>query len=121
MEFSRQEYWGGLTFPSPGGLPQPGTEPGSPACRQILYRLSHQGSTHATGIGKCWRPGAFLLKSQLLNSFWHSPTLKEGGWEQRDGSRARGNLWIYSFHLMLTPGLQFVKTVDSPRVELLHS
>ena len=26
MEFSRQEYWGGLPFPSPGDLPDLGTE-----------------------------------------------------------------------------------------------
>ena len=31
MEFSRQEYWSGLPFPSPGDLPDPGIEPGSPA------------------------------------------------------------------------------------------
>ena len=30
MEFSRQEYWSGLPFPSPGDLPDPETEPGSP-------------------------------------------------------------------------------------------
>ena len=30
MEFSRQEYWRGLPFPSPGDLPNPGMEPGSP-------------------------------------------------------------------------------------------
>ena len=30
MEFSRQEYWSGLPFPSPGDLPDPGIEPGSP-------------------------------------------------------------------------------------------
>ena len=30
MEFSRQEYWSGLPFPSPGDLPDPGTEPRSP-------------------------------------------------------------------------------------------
>ena len=30
MEFSRQEYWSGLPFPSPGYLPDPGIEPGSP-------------------------------------------------------------------------------------------
>ena len=30
MEFSRQEYWSGLPFPSPD-LPDPGIEPGSPA------------------------------------------------------------------------------------------
>ena len=31
MGFSRQEYWSGLPFPSPGHLPNPGIEPGSPA------------------------------------------------------------------------------------------
>ena len=31
MEFSRQEYWSGLPFPSPGDLPHPGIKPGSPA------------------------------------------------------------------------------------------
>ena len=31
MGFSRQEYWGGLPFPSPGDLPDPGIEPRSPA------------------------------------------------------------------------------------------
>ena len=29
--FPRQEYWGGLPFPSPGDLPDPGIEPESPA------------------------------------------------------------------------------------------
>ena len=29
--FSRQGYWSGLPFPSPGDLPNPGIEPGSPA------------------------------------------------------------------------------------------
>ena len=31
MGFSRQEYWSGLPFPSPGDLANPGIEPGSPA------------------------------------------------------------------------------------------
>ena len=30
MGFSRQRYWSGLPFPSPGDLPDPGIEPGSP-------------------------------------------------------------------------------------------
>ena len=37
MGFSRQEYWGGLPFPSPGDLPYTGLL----HCRQILYHLSH--------------------------------------------------------------------------------
>ena len=50
MEFPRQEYWSGLPFLSPGDLPNPGIEPGSPTLQQILYYLSHKGSqglTHA--------------------------------------------------------------------------
>ena len=31
MGFSRQACWSGVPFPSPGDLPHPGTEPGSPA------------------------------------------------------------------------------------------
>ena len=31
MGFSRQEYWSGLPFPSPGDLPNPEIKPGSPA------------------------------------------------------------------------------------------
>ena len=30
LGFSRQEYWSGLPFPSPGDLPNPGIKPGSP-------------------------------------------------------------------------------------------
>ena len=35
MESSRQEYWSGLPFPSPGDLPKPGIEPESPALRAV--------------------------------------------------------------------------------------
>ena len=30
MDFSRQEHWNGLTFPSPEDLPHPGIKPGFP-------------------------------------------------------------------------------------------
>ena len=43
-DFSRQEYWNGLPCPPPEDLPDPGIEPRSPALRQILYRLSYEGS-----------------------------------------------------------------------------
>ena len=44
MRFSRQEYWSGLPFPSPGDLSDPGIEPRSPALEAdtltllILYK-----------------------------------------------------------------------------------
>jgi len=44
MEFSRQEHWRGLPFPSPGELPDPGIKLGLLHCRQILYCLSHKGN-----------------------------------------------------------------------------
>ena len=44
VEFSRQEYWSGLPFPSPADLPDSGTEPGSPALQADALPLS-QGAT----------------------------------------------------------------------------
>ena len=35
MEFSRQEYQTGLSFPSPGNLPNPGVKLGSPALQAV--------------------------------------------------------------------------------------
>ena len=40
---SRQGYWSGLPCPPPGDLPNPGTEPGSPALQAELLPLSHWG------------------------------------------------------------------------------
>ena len=44
MEFSRQEYWKGQLFPSPGDFPNPGSNPYLLHCWRILHCLSHQGS-----------------------------------------------------------------------------
>ena len=50
MGFSRQEYWSGLPIPSPRDLPDPETEPRSPELHtEILYHLSHQGSSMDRG------------------------------------------------------------------------
>ena len=39
MRFPRQEYWSRLSFPSPGGLPDPGMEPMSPASPALASRF----------------------------------------------------------------------------------
>ena len=49
--FTRQEYWSGLPFPSPGDFPDPGIEPSSPALQA--------GSLTAESPGK---PGDYILK-----------------------------------------------------------
>ena len=44
--FSRQEYWSGLPFPSPGNLPNPGFKPGSPAWQADSLLSELQGKSH---------------------------------------------------------------------------
>ena len=65
--FSRQEYWSGLSFPSPGKLPDPGTERRSPALQaDALPTGLHRKLWHSvikssiTFIRKKW----YLLYSQ---------------------------------------------------------
>ena len=43
MGFSRQEYWSGLSFPSPEDLPDEGIEPGSSVLQVDSLPLSHWG------------------------------------------------------------------------------
>ena len=43
MKFSRQEYWSGLPFPSPGDLPDPGIKSRSPALQADTLPSELQG------------------------------------------------------------------------------
>ena len=62
MGFSRQEYWSGLPFPSPGDLPNPGIGPGSPTLQADALPSEPPGSigVHKLNLGKyitqqkCW-------------------------------------------------------------------
>ena len=47
MEFSRQEYWGGLPRPPPGDLLNPGIEPAPPTSPALP-----SGSLHTETLGK---------------------------------------------------------------------
>ena len=49
MEFSRQEYWSVLPFPSPGDLPDPGSEPRSPTFQADALPSELPGS-HCSNI-----------------------------------------------------------------------
>ena len=51
MGFSRQEYWSGLLFPSPGDLPDPGIEPRSPTLQADSLPTEPQGKPKNTGEG----------------------------------------------------------------------
>ena len=58
MEFSRQEYWSGLPFPSPGYLPNPGIEPGSPALQA--------NSVPSESLGKPLKEVAWSINAYTL-------------------------------------------------------
>ena len=45
MGFSGQEYWSGLPWPPPGDLPEPGTEPTSPASPALAGGFSTARAT----------------------------------------------------------------------------
>ena len=49
--FSRQEYWSGLPCPPPGDLPNPGTEPRSPALQVDSLPSEPPGKPVNTGVG----------------------------------------------------------------------
>ena len=62
MGFSRQEYWRGFPFLTPGDLPGPGIEPASPVSPVLqvgFYHLSHQGSPTS------------LVTSLKISLLWH--------------------------------------------------
>ena len=51
MGFSRQEYWSGLPFPSPGDLPGPGIEPRSPSLQADALTSEPPGKPFVVGEG----------------------------------------------------------------------
>ena len=76
MEFSRQKYWRGLPFPFPGDFVPQRSNLGLLHWRQILYRLSHQGSPLqiVANIALSHSPGCSLVGLMLklkLQYFGH--------------------------------------------------
>ena len=56
MGLSKQEYWSGLSFPSPGDLPDPGIEPRSPALQADSLQAEPQWKPKNTGVGSLSLP-----------------------------------------------------------------
>ena len=76
MGFSRQEYWSGLPFPSPGVLPDPRIEPGSPALQADSLPSEPPGKLlpFTTWLypvdANCFK---FLFMSNLLGEYKSAP------------------------------------------------
>ena len=71
IEFSRQKYWNGLPFPTPGNLPDPGIEPMSPVSPALGGRVF---TAEPPGKPPCWfkKEGAFwrvvLIKVEAMHA-----------------------------------------------------
>ena len=54
IELFRQEYWSGLSFPSPGDLPDPGIEPRSPALQADFLPTEPPGNRNRNRVHNKW-------------------------------------------------------------------
>ena len=78
MEFSRQEYWCRLPFPSPGDLPDPGIEHGSPTLQADSLPSEPPGkpTTEAPPLRKtsrqpcCLKEAAQIQYKVVLDTSW---------------------------------------------------
>ena len=66
MGFSRQEYWRGLPFPSPGDLLDPGIEPGSPALQADTLPSESPGFASIVYVFLSDFDNSFLSLSSLV-------------------------------------------------------
>ena len=70
MRFSRQEYWSGLPFPSPGDLPNPEIKPGSPVLQADSLPSEPQGSPYSPALTKM-KPGICFSFPHVISSPSH--------------------------------------------------
>ena len=72
-EFSRQEYWSGLPFPSLGDLPDPGIEPRSPALQADSFSSEPSGKHYVkTYFDHDWNGRDSILQVPRAISNWHN-------------------------------------------------
>ena len=71
MDFSRQEYWSGLLFPSPEDFPNPGIEPRSPALQVDSLLSEPLEKSTKTGVCSLSLLQAIFLTQGLDRGFLH--------------------------------------------------
>ena len=89
MGFSRQEYWSGLPFPSPGDLSKPGIKPGSPALSGGFFASSVPGKPSNSAVLRILLEKAMVPHSSSLA--WRIPWTEEPGGLQSMGSQRVGH------------------------------
>ena len=79
MEFSRQEYWSGLPFPSPGDLPDPGIKPRSPTLQADALPTEPPGKPIIGKGGQqtqtsFWSQGTYVIEGEAKHEMDHKKT-----------------------------------------------
>ena len=104
LEFSRQEYWGGLSFSLPCDLPDPGIKPKSPvSCtgRWILFYCTTweapEGAFPSKGSTSIWGPEFIALELFVPESSISCPLLFRVFWKFARSS------WLFFESLALSP------------------
>ena len=97
MGFSRQEYWSRLPFPSPGDLPDPGIEPGSPALEADALPSEPPGMPYWPLSAGQWRTDLHYCVSAIIDRLWSHPALSE---EAESGGRQKA-LHICGSHIIV--------------------
>ena len=74
MGSSRQEYWYGLPFPSPGDLPNPGTEPTSTALAGGFFSIEPRGNFTSSRPGRLHQVVSYIQDRSLpaVSLAWRS-------------------------------------------------
>ena len=97
MKLPRQEYWSGLTFPSPGALSYPGIEPRSSALQADSLPSESSGKPYYNGAGVLqgfwWK-----LRVYISHLGWNSIELR-----QQPRSRGRSQRWLKKKRLLGAP------------------
>ena len=87
MEFSRQEYWSGLPFPSPGDLPDPEIEPESPALQADTLPSEPPGKYHCIMYHNLCTHGDTDLENRTVD------TVREGECWKEEKSHTKISLY----------------------------
>ena len=80
MGFSRQQYWSGLPFPSPGDLPDPGIEPASQALQADSLSRSNQGSSATRIVTGKRRQRSSVVERKKKGEFENKLELIQSGY-----------------------------------------
>ena len=98
MGFSRQEYWSGLPFPSPGDLPNPGIKPRSPTLQADALTSAPPGKPLNTKIQSLRKPP--IETQQRFQGRKGSQVERRRG-RRRERRGERGGLTDVSCHLQM--------------------